>query len=97
MSTRKPGEKVNVALIGIGHRGNENAHFVAKTGLANVVAICDVNMGAPHTTEVMGMFPKAKRYQDFRKMFDEMGKSIEAVFVSTPDFSHFPIAMRAIK
>lgn len=94
---RKAGEKVNVALIGIGHRGNENAMEVAKTGLANVVAICDVNMGAEHTAEVMGMFPKAKRYKDFRKMFDEMGKDIEAVFVSTPDFSHFPIAMRAIK
>ena len=94
---RKSGEKVNVALIGIGHRGNENAKEVAKTGLANVVALCDVNMGAEHTAEVMGMFPKARRYKDFRRMFDEMGKDIEAVFVSTPDFSHFPIAMRAIK
>ena len=89
--------KVNVALIGIGFRGLENAQMVAATGLANVVALCDVNMGAPHTLEVMGMFPEAKRYQDFRKMFDEMHSQIEAVFVTTPDFSHFPISMRAIK
>ena len=33
-------------------------------------------------------FPKAKRYTDFRKMLDEMGKSIDAVTVSTPD--HMP-------
>lgn len=92
-----PSDKVDVALIGIGHRGAENARKIAKTGLANVIALCDVNMGAKHTQEVMGMFPNAKRYQDFRKLFDEMGTKIQAVFVSTPDFSHFPICMRAIK
>ena len=89
--------KVNVALIGIGHRGAENAAQVRKTGLANVIALCDVNMGAKHTRKVMDMFPEAKRYQDFRKLFDEMAPQLDAVFVSTPDFSHFPIAMRAIK
>lgn len=89
--------KLNVALIGIGHRGEENAREVAKTGLANVVALCDVNMEAPHTQKVMSMFPYAKRFKDFRKMFDEMGKTIEAVFVSTPDFSHFAICMHAMK
>ena len=89
--------KVDVALIGIGHRGAENARKIKECGLANVIALCDVNMGAKHTQEVMGMWPNAKRYQDFRKLFDEMGGKIQAVFVSTPDFSHFPIAMRAIK
>ena len=68
--------KVDVALIGIGHRGLENAKMVDKTGLANVVAICDVNLGAPHTQEVMGMFPAARQYQDWRKMFDEMHSQI---------------------
>lgn len=96
-ATVTPGTKVNVALVGVGHRGNENAKCIEATGLANVVALCDVNMGAPHTLEVMGMYPGARQFKDFRKMFDEMGKSIEAVFISTPDFSHFPIAMRAIK
>ncbi len=89
--------KVNVALIGIGHRGLENARSVRDTGLANVIALCDVNLGAPHTQEAIGMFPNAKHYKDFRKLFDEMHGQIEAVFVSTPDFSHFPICMRAIK
>ena len=89
--------KVNVALIGIGHRGLENARSVRDTGLANVIALCDVNLGAPHTQEAIGMFPDAKHYKDFRKLFDEMHGQIEAVFVSTPDFSHFPICMRAIK
>jgi len=90
-------DKVKVALVGIGHRGRENANKVYETGMADVVAICDVNMGAPHTQEAMNLFPKAKRYQDFRVMFDEMAGQIEAVFVSLPDFAHFAVCMRAIR
>ena len=89
--------KINVALVGIGHRGNEDARKVIETGMANIVALCDVNMGAPHTQQIMQMCPDAPRYTDFRKMFDEMAGKIEAVFVNTPDFAHFAIAMRAIR
>jgi len=90
-------EKVNIALIGIGGRGQQNAQEIIRTGMANVVALCDVNMGAPTTQWTISRFPDVPRYQDFRKLFDEMHDKIEAVFISTPDFSHFPIAMRAIK
>ena len=50
-----------------------------------MVAVCDVNdnyLGAAGKE-----YPKAKQYRDFRKMLDEMGKSIDAVTVSTPDHS----------
>lgn len=88
--------KVNVAHIGIGNRGEQIIEDFAKTNRINVVALCDVDMGAPHTRKVMGMYPNAKQYQDFRKMFDEMGNQIEAVTIATPDHSHFAIAMLAI-
>ncbi|MBP8303347.1 MAG: Gfo/Idh/MocA family oxidoreductase, partial [Phycisphaerae bacterium] len=54
------------------------------------------DMGAPHTERTLKMFPDAPRFQDFRRMFDKMAREIDAVFVSTPDFSHFPIAMLAM-
>ena len=54
-------------------------------------------MGAAHTLEALKMFPKVPRFQDFRKMFDKMEKDIDAVLVATPDHSHFPIAMHAMK
>ncbi|VGO19292.1 Gfo/Idh/MocA family protein [Pontiella sulfatireligans] len=41
-------------------------------------------------------FPNAKKYRDFRKMFDEMGDEIDAVCIGVPDHSHFPIAMAAM-
>lgn len=42
------------------------------------------------------LFPKAKKYRDFRKMFDEMGDDIDAVCIGLPDHSHFPISMAAM-
>jgi hypothetical protein len=67
-----------------------------KTGLCNLVAFCDVDMGAPQTLEVLKQFPDVPRFQDFRKMFDKMGKQIEAVSIGVPDHSHFPITMMAL-
>ncbi len=90
-------DKVNVAFIGIGQKGCEESKYAFKTGLCNVLALCDVNMGHPWTQEIMNMFPNAKRYTDFRKLFDEMASQLDAVFVCVPDFAHFPIAMRALK
>lgn len=91
-----PGEKVNLACCGIGNRGKDVIKALHATGLANIVALCDVDMGAKHTEEILKMFPDVPRFQDFRQMFDKMGKNIDAVCISTPDFSHFPIAMLAM-
>jgi predicted dehydrogenase len=89
-------QKVNLACVGIGNRGKEVVLALHATGLANIVALCDTDMGAPHTQEILKKFPDVPRFQDFRQMFDKMGKDIEAVTVGTPDFSHFPIAMHAM-
>ena len=90
-------KKVNLAYIGIGNRGLEVIKEFAKTDLANVVALCDVDLGADHTKEALGMYPKAKRFKDFRQMFDNAGNEFEAVVVCTPDFAHFPSVMMSIK
>ena len=95
-NTVAPSDKVNLALIGIGHRGASIAKSLYETGLANIVALCDVDMGAKHTQGIIEMFPDVPRFQDFRKMFDKMEKEIDAVTVGTPDFSHFPISMLAM-
>lgn len=89
-------DRVNLALIGIGFRGGEIAKELYNTGLCTIVALCDVDMGAPHTQEIMAMFPDVPRFQDFREMFDKMGDKIEAVTVGVPDHAHFPITMEAM-
>ncbi|MDR3262450.1 MAG: Gfo/Idh/MocA family oxidoreductase [Tannerella sp.] len=89
-------EKVNLACVGIGFQGGGIIKEFAKTGLANVVALCDVDLGAKHTQEIMAMFPKAKLFKDFRVMFDRMGNEFDAVSAGIPDFAHYPVAIHAI-
>jgi len=90
------GQKVKLACVGIGNQGGSDVMSFAKTGLAEFVAFCDVDMGAPHTQAVLKQFPDVPRFQDFRTMFDKMGSQIEAVAVGVPDHSHFPITMMAL-
>lgn len=89
-------KKVNIAHIGIGNRGLQVVQEFAATGMVNVVALCDVDMGAKHTQEAIELYPRAKRFRDFREMFDKAGKQFDAVVVATPDHSHFPICMMAM-
>lgn len=89
-------DKVNIALVGIGGRGVDVAKDLHNTGLANIVALCDTEIGHERTAEVLKMFPDAARFQDFRSMFDKAGKQFDAVSIATPDFSHFPIAIQAM-
>lgn len=89
-------DKVNLACIGIGNRAKDVINELYKTGQCNIVALCDTDMGAEHTLEIINKFPNAPHYQDFRLMFDKMGAQIDAVCIGTPDHSHFPATMLAM-
>jgi hypothetical protein len=89
---RAPSDKLNIAAVGIGGMGNSNLRPVAPT--ENIVALCDVDWG--YSKKVFDTYPNAKRYWDWRKMFDEMGKSIDAVIVATADHTHCIIAANAM-
>ena len=91
--SNSPNEKVRFACIGVGGKGKEEAHDSAHFG--DLVAICDID------DDVLGKIgdahPKAKRFQDWRDLFDEMAKDIDAVTISTPDHSHAMIAAAAMR
>jgi predicted dehydrogenase len=90
------GERVNLACCGCGNQGGSDIKSLYDTGLCNIVALCDTDMGAPHTAKTLEKFPDVPRFQDFRKMFDKMSNQIDAVLVGVPDHSHFPITMMAL-
>src|SRR5271170_26739 len=75
--------KLNIAMIGAGGKGESDANCCSSE---NIVALCDVD--TVNCAKTVGKFPQAKFYRDFRVMFDEMGKSIDAVDVATPDHFH---------
>ena len=86
-----PSDKVNLACCGTGGRGGSVSGALGSNKLSNVVAICDVDTS--HMGGIARRFPKAQRFQDFRKMFDKLGKQFDAVSIAVPDHAHFPISM----
>lgn len=88
---KAPSDKLNIAGIGVGGRGFANLKELESE---NIVALCDVDWN--YSQRVFDYFPKAKKYRDWRVMYDEMGKSIDAVMIATPDHTHAGPAAHAI-
>ena len=90
-----PGSRLNIAIIGAGGQGAPNLRGVSRDPGVQIVAICDVD--EVRATNAFEKFPDAKKFTDFRRMYDAMGKEIDAVVISTPDHTHFHPAYRAIE
>jgi hypothetical protein len=87
-------ERIAVGVIGAGGKGSSDTDHTANAG-ADIVALTDVD---GNTLKKRGQrYSKAKQYKDYRKMLEEMGSSIDAVTVSTPDHVHALAASMAIK
>jgi predicted dehydrogenase len=93
IAPKSPNEKVNIACIGVGGKGDSDSSDAGRLG--NIVAICDVD--ERQLSKKAAQFPKAKKYNDYRKMLDEIGGEIDAVTVSTPDHTHAPAAAMAMR
>ncbi len=92
---KSPNEKVRFACIGVGGKGRSDSADAARYGV--VVAICDVDKKTLAKAAARPEFAKAKQYQDYRKLFDEMADKFDAVTVSTPDHHHAAATAMAIK
>ncbi len=88
-------DQINVGCIGVGGKGASDVTGVAGAG-GTILALCDVDEKR-RGKNVVEKFPDAKFYHDFREMLEKEAKRIDAVTVSTPDHTHAPAAMMAMK
>jgi predicted dehydrogenase len=93
-STDAPGKKLRMAFIGTGGMGGACVDEFFGLGV-DCPCFCDVDQR--EWKKPSGHWPNAKPYQDYRKMFDEMSKEFDAVVVATPDHTHFPATVLAMK
>jgi hypothetical protein len=88
---KAPGEKLNLAGIGVGGQGAGDLREMAGE---NIVALCDVDgKYAAHTFKT---YPKAEVYKDYRVLLEKR-KDIDAVMIATPDHMHAPITVAALR
>jgi predicted dehydrogenase len=85
-----PNEKLNLGIIGVANQGNYDLSNVTSE---NIVALCDVD--DKFLAGAAAKFPQAKTYSDFRRLLDQ--KDIDAVVIATPDHTHAPITVAALK
>ena len=88
---KAPSDKLNIVGVGVGGKGYNN---LSAMDTENIIGLCDVDWKyAKHTLE---KFNKAKKYWDWRVMFDELGDSMDGVMVATSDHAHATIVASAL-
>ena len=105
---RAPSDTVNVAIVGFGSMGSQNALALSQTD--HIGAVCDVDFAysehnvmrrltdeqgnpRPDGLKLREQFDKAKRYGDFRELLAKE-KSIDGIVIATPDHLHAVVAKR---
>lgn len=90
-----PSDKLYIAGIGVGGKGESDLAEFAKSPNATIIALCDVD--DRQAVKSRERFPNAKYYKDFRQMLEKERKNIDAVSVSTPDHTHAVAALAAMQ
>ncbi len=77
-------EKMQVACVGVGGKGDSDTKNAGRFN--EIIAVCDVDEN--RLNKQAARFPDAKKFVDFREMFDQLGDKIDICTVSTPDHTH---------
>ena len=86
-------EKVRIGMIGTGSRGQYHLNNLKLIPQAEVIALCDNY--APHLDAASVIFPKAKIFEDYRRLLED--KTIDAIMIATPLNEHAHITIEALQ
>ncbi len=84
---------MNIVVIGCGGRGAANLREMLGE---NIVALC--NVSEPNLLQAAQKAPRAKKYRDFRKLYDELKDGdFDAVVVSSTEHTHAFATLPALR
>jgi predicted dehydrogenase len=96
LSTRSPGGQLRTAVIGCGGRG-VGAH-VGPAADERLVALVDADdSGIAKALKKAGSKTGIRTFNDYRRMFDALGKDLDAVLIATPNHHHALPALMAMQ
>ncbi|HEV2970939.1 MAG TPA: Gfo/Idh/MocA family oxidoreductase [Pirellulales bacterium] len=81
--------QIQFACIGFGGKGGSDFKDAGDNG--KIVAVCDVDDKA--VAKAAAKYKGSEKFSDYREMLERMGKSIDAVTVSTPDHNHAAVSL----
>jgi predicted dehydrogenase len=96
-------DQLNFACIGVGGKGSSDVDGASKVG--KIIALCDIDDNTLNAKAAEPVkkgsdelkFPGAQKFNDYREMLDKLGDKIDGVTVSTPDHTHAPASIMAMK
>lgn len=88
-------DPVRLGFIGCGLMGGQNMRRALQLG-QKITAVCDVDTGAYGFGNAKKYAPDAETFVDYREMLDKIKGKVDALVISTPDHSHFSIAMSSL-
>lgn len=93
LSARSPGanERVNIAIIGLQHKGRSLLNTFMAIPHVNVIALCDVDTQAMDVAAQQ--LPKVKKVQDYRKLLEM--QELDAIVIVTPNHWHAAMTIAA--
>ena len=91
---RAANDQVQFGMIGTGSRGSYLLKHLKNIDNGRCVALCDINdENLGHGVQTIGNNPKT--FKDYRELLAQ--KDVDAVFVTTPLFVHFPLTRDALQ
>ncbi len=85
-----------------GRMDPDYGEYAERVTGAHIAALCDVDLRPegprnPPAAVAFDAYPDAAQYRDYRKMLDDMESEIDAVVVSTPNHTHAPASVMAMR
>ncbi len=87
-----PSDRLAIAAVGIGGMGR---NYLDGCKAEKIVALCDLDHN--YAAKVFDTYPSARRYHDYREMFDKEEKNFDALIIAVPDHMHAILLMSAIR
>ena len=97
LRANSPNSRVCTAHIGTGGKGRVDTGELVKHERVQAVGFCDVDRERGMIDSWLSKHKSAKFFQDYREMLATLGDKVDVVSISTPDHTHYPATMAAMK
>ena len=88
-----PNDAITIAGVGVGGKGSSDIDQAGNHG--HVLAICDIDENRLNAKGEK--FKDAAKFVDYRELLSKLGDKLDAVVVSTPDHTHAPASIMAMR
>jgi len=97
LRANSPNGRICTAHIGTGGKGRVDTISLVAHERVQAIGFCDVDRKRGQADSWLSEHKSARFFQDYREMLATLGDKVDVVSISTPDHTHYPATMDAMK